>query len=94
MDDEIKCVEYTNGDKFWWQNDKFHRTDGPAIERSSGDKWWYKNGELHRTDGPAIEWTDGDKSWYIDGYEYSFSEWCEKLNLSREEKCELVLIYG
>ena len=94
MADEIKCIEYANGNKSWWQNGKLHRTDGPAIEYASGDKVWYINGKYHRTDGPAIEYASGDKVWYINGNYYSFSEWCEKTNLSREEKCELVLMYG
>ena len=94
MADNIECVEYTDGSKEWYQNGKLHRTDGPAIEWASGNKYWYVNDKLHRTDGPAVEWTSGEKFWYIDGNEYSFSKWCEKLNLSREEKCELVLIYG
>ena len=94
MDDKIECIEWPNGSKSWLQYGKYHRTDGPAIEYANGDKIWYKNGKYHRTDGPAIEYANGKKYWYIDGNEYSFSEWCEKTNLSREEKCELVLIYG
>ena len=94
MDDKIECVEHSGGTKHWYVNGKRHRTDGPAIEYANGDKYWCKNNKLHRTDGPAVEYTDGRKEWYIDGILYSFSEWCEKLNLSREEKCELVLIYG
>ena len=94
MADEIKCVELASGDKFWYQNGKLHREDGPAIEYANGDKIWYKNGKYHRTDGPAVEYANGHKAWYIDSIYYSFSKWCEKTNLSREEKCELVLMYG
>ena len=94
MDDKIECFETVNGDKFWYQNGKLHREDGPAIEYANGDKSWYQNGKMHRTDGPVIERANGHKAWYIDSIYYSFSKWCEKLNLSREEKCELVLIYG
>jgi len=35
---------YENGDKRWFQNDKLHRLDGPAIEWIDGTKWWYING--------------------------------------------------
>ena len=94
MADKIGCIEWSDGRKEWYQNGKLHRTDGPAVEYASGDKWWYKNGELHRTDGPAIERSNGEKEWWLNNIYYSFSEWCEKTNLSREEKCELVLIYG
>ncbi len=30
-----------NGYKYWYLNDKLHRTDGPAVENSIGDKRWY-----------------------------------------------------
>ena len=94
MDDKIECVELGSDVKYWLQNGKYHRTDGPAIEYASGDKAWYQNDKRHREDGPAVEWADGDKEWYLYGVRYSFSEWCDELNLSQEEKCELALIYG
>jgi len=43
------------GNKRWYVNGKFHRTDGPAIEYSNGSKFWYLNGnelsqkEYHKT---------------------------------------------
>ena len=42
--------EYTvtvgdNGDKFWYQNDKLHRLDGPAFEDADGGKSWYIDGK-------------------------------------------------
>ena len=68
------AVEYSNGEKYWYQNDQLHRIDGPAIDRVNGHKEWWQNGQLHRTDGPAIEWRDGDKRWYINGEELTESE--------------------
>ena len=53
-----------NGDKFWYQNGKRHRLDGPAIEYANGTKGWYQNDKLHRLDGPAVEHGDGFKAWY------------------------------
>jgi hypothetical protein len=35
---------YPNGDKVYYDNDDFHRLDGPAIEFANGDKYWYING--------------------------------------------------
>jgi len=58
---------YDNGDKYWHQNDKLHRIDGPAIELADGYKAWYQNGERHRTDGPAIEYPNGHKEWHQNG---------------------------
>ena len=39
---EVKVCE--NGDKFWYQNDKLHRLDGPAMEWSDGSKdYWIED---------------------------------------------------
>ena len=56
-----------DGTKEWYQNDKRHRLDGPAIEYPNGSKYWYQNGKLYRLDGPAIERPDGAKYWYQNG---------------------------
>ena len=53
--------------KAWYQNGKFHREDGPAIEYANGCKYWFQNDQLHREDGPAIEYEDGRKAWYQNG---------------------------
>ena len=55
------------GNKRWYKEGEFHRTDGPAIECVNGDKFWYKEGNLHREGGPAIEYTDGRKDWCKEG---------------------------
>ena len=37
---------YKNGSEYWLQNNKYHRTDGPAIiVRPSGTKYWFINGK-------------------------------------------------
>jgi len=51
----------------WYQDNKYHRIDGPAVECASGDKFWYQNGEYHRIDGPAIEYINGTKYWFQNG---------------------------
>ena len=61
------AIEYANGDKSWYINDKLHREDGPAIEYANGDKSWWINGKRHREDGPAIEYANGGMAWYING---------------------------
>ena len=65
--EEYKVTVEDNGDKFWYQNGKFHRLDGPAIEYADGDKAWYQNGKLHRLDGPAVEFANGDDEWWQNG---------------------------
>ena len=59
------AIEWKDGGKFWYINDKLHREDGPAEEWADGDKTWWINGKRHREDGPAIERADGSKFWYI-----------------------------
>jgi hypothetical protein len=82
------------GNKFWYQNDLLHRTDGPAIEFASGAKSWYHNGLRHRTDGPAIERADGDKYWYIKGVDYTFNNWLELVNTTEVQKTLMRLQYA
>ena len=72
-------IEYTvkvwsNGDKCWYLNGKYHREDGPAFECANGTKEWRLNGNLHREDGPAVEYANGDKSWYLNGKRLTESE--------------------
>jgi hypothetical protein len=57
------AIEWKDGTKLWYINNKYHREDGPAIEWMSGTKKWYINGLCHREDGPAVEWCDGTKEW-------------------------------
>ena len=57
--------------KFWYQNKRIHREDGPARIWSNGHQEWWQNGFLHRTDGPAVAvQTDEIKEWYIEGFTY------------------------
>jgi hypothetical protein len=75
------------GTKRWYLNDKYHRTDGPAIEHLNGNKLWYLNDKLHRTDGPAIEYNNGNKYWYLNDIELSQEEY---LRTTRKNKLELL----
>jgi len=59
--DKLGTVRYFN------ENNKLHREDGPAVEHTNGRKSWRKNGKLHREDGPAMEYANGDKYWFKDG---------------------------
>ncbi len=79
------AVEYSDGDKEWFQNGKLHRLDGPAAELANGTKFWYQNDKLHRLDGPAIEYANGSKSWYIDDVEYTKEEFNAKVNPTAKE---------
>ena len=59
--DERKTIRWYN------EQGKLHREDGPAVERADGNKFWYRNDQRHREDGPAIEYADGTKFWYRNG---------------------------
>ena len=74
---------YENG-YYWYQNDKLHRLDGPAIEWASGTREWYQNGKLHRTDGPAVEWANGHKEWWINGKKLTRKQF----NKTQKSTCE------
>lgn len=56
-----------------WYNDqgKFHREDGPAVEWALGATEYYLNGICHREDGPAINYMSGMVIYYLNGVEYS-----------------------
>ena len=64
---EYTVQVYANGNRAWYQDGKFHRLDGPAIEQTNGSKFWYQNDKRHRLDGPAVEDANGDKHWYQNG---------------------------
>ncbi len=36
---------YENGTRYWYQNDKLHRLDGPAVEYADGTPKWWINGK-------------------------------------------------
>jgi hypothetical protein len=41
------AIEWADGGKDWYINNKLHRIDGPAIEWSDGRKEWYLNGKYY-----------------------------------------------
>jgi hypothetical protein len=41
------AIEYANGAKTWYIDDKRHRADGPAAEYASGIQGWYIEGEYY-----------------------------------------------
>jgi hypothetical protein len=42
---EVKV--YVDGSTYWYQNGKYHRLDGPAIEYANGDKSYYIEGKKY-----------------------------------------------
>ena len=60
-------VLWPDGSKVWYNNELYHREDGPAFKGANGSKVWYLHGKPHREDGPAYKGADGTKEWYIHG---------------------------
>ena len=42
------AVEFVDGSKYWYVNNKQHRIDGPAYIGANGTKIWYVNGKEMR----------------------------------------------
>ena len=69
MCDSYVDTQPYNADKYWYRNNKLHRSDNlPAIEMANGTKEYYLDNKLHRGyDLPAIERADGTKEWWFNG---------------------------
>ena len=79
------AIEWKNGLKEWFVDDKRHRSDGPAIEFVSGTKAWWVDNRLHRLDCPAFEGADGTKEWWLNGKQLPTEEvedWLEENNIN------------
>ena len=59
------AVEYADGSKLWYINDKLHREDGPAEELYNDEMGWFINDQRHREDGPAVKWVNGGEQFYL-----------------------------
>jgi hypothetical protein len=70
LEDEPTVVNYSDGTKMYYKDNRLHRLDGPAIERVGGLCEYYYEGKRHRIDGPAIynlSTDEYDNEFYIDG---------------------------
>lgn len=77
----------------WYSYGTIHRDDGPAVTHFYGTKEWIIRGNPHREDGPAVVHPDGTINWWLRNREYSFTEWCDKLELPKQRRMELALRY-
>ena len=83
------------GTKYYLQDGKIHRENGPAIEYANGHKEWHRHDELHRTDGPAVECQNGDIEFHYNGHYVSFNKWISILSRSDLEHATMMkLKYG
>ncbi len=70
-----KIIDLDGNIRYYNEQFKLHREDGPALEYSNGDKFWIVNDSYHRLDGPALEYASGDRCYYIMGKQYSYENW-------------------
>jgi hypothetical protein len=70
------------------------QSDGSYLNYFDTACWYNKTGATHREDGPAIIYSDGRIFWRLNGFNYTFNDWCIELNKSDEEKMLLRLRYA
>ena len=76
-------IKYRDGTRRWYQNDKLHREDGPAVIYLDGTRGWCQNDERHREDGPAVIFADGCRAWWLNDKQYTEEEYNIELRLRR-----------
>src|ERR1039458_2490365 len=62
--DQEKVVDHESTIKYY-QDGKFHRVGGPAVEYATGRKEWWQEGKKHRIGGPAVEHANGGVEWWV-----------------------------
>ena len=106
--DKIEYDIWIHPDTITIDNDKSlyghrHRFDGPAYINSHGSQSWWFNNKLHRIGGPAVICSEKDRRiygplllWWINGEEYTFKEYCEKVKslIPEDDYFIMILTYG
>ena len=64
-----------------------------SYQWPGGDIEYYTRDQTHREDGPALIRKNGKIHWVLCDIQYTFNEWCKKLNKTEGEKAELILEY-
>lgn len=84
-----------HGTERWYDEDgKLHRVDGPAVRAPIGNNYWYQHGKLHRLDGPAVV-SSGGGLWYINNQLYdSLDKFCRAAGITGKHKTLFMLQYS
>jgi len=81
----VKFYIDKTGNRWYEQDNRYHRLNGPSLICSSGYKYWYRRcncySHLHRTDGPALE-SPNANFWYYNG---------SKIECSTQEEFERII---
>lgn len=81
---------------FYYNDGKWDRKDGPALEWGDGTNHYYVDNKLHRDDGPAIEHIDGRCEFWLNGIYYDrLDVWAKAAGIYDTEQFVLLkLKYG
>ncbi len=63
-----------HGTKFWFNNNRLHRLDGPAMLSSDNDQYWFIDDNRHREDGPAILLSSNSEAFYLESVRFFETE--------------------
>jgi hypothetical protein len=63
----IDCEITDKAIRFYDENRRNHRADGPAAESVDGYTAWWFHGKLHRENGPAVRHGSGAQEWWVNG---------------------------
>jgi hypothetical protein len=74
--------------------DAIEQSDGRYLDRDGVITWFNELGQYHREDGPSLIYSSGHIDWFLNGVNYTFADWCNKLNKTDEDKMMLRLQYG
>jgi hypothetical protein len=74
--------------------DAVKQDDGSYLDMFETVLWYNEQGMIHNESGPALITHDGICEWWIDGIQYSFDDWCVKLDKNIDEYASLIINYG
>jgi|TARA_R110000744_G_scaffold362620_1_gene470710 hypothetical protein len=74
--------------------DAIEQSDDSYVDRDGVITWFNELGQYHREDGPSLIYPTGEIDWFLNGVNYTFADWCNKLNKPDESKMLLRLQYA
>jgi hypothetical protein len=90
-DDTENCVPSDGKpERFYNDQGKLHKEDGPAIIWPDGHMEWWLDGKKHRNNGPAICHRDGLKEWDDNGNLYEETFYLHGNRMTEDEFMEAV----
>ena len=79
----------SDNSKFYYKNNKLHRTNGPAAD-TENEKTWCVNGQKHRIGGPAIINTEKNiLQWWLAGHSCPYNNYYDYMDEEIQVKLKL-----